>query len=73
MRKYTSRYLLSFELTRICIDLYARILNLQKFKWSNINDPETTKMECIGQKWSKIFTSILVIYFHFWAKNLSVS
>ena len=42
MRKYTSRYLLSFELTRICIDLYARILNLQKFKWSNINDPETT-------------------------------
>ena len=43
MRKYTSRYLLSFELTRICIDLYARILNLKKFKWSNINDPETIK------------------------------
>ena len=43
MRKYTSRYLLSFELTRICIDLYARILNLKKFKWLNINDSETTK------------------------------
>ena len=60
MRKYTSRYLLSFELTRICIDLHARILNLKKIKWSNLNDPEMTKIECIGQKLSEIFTSILV-------------
>ena len=58
MRKYTSRYLLSFELTRICVDLHARILNLKKIKWSN--DPEMTKIECIGQKLSEIFTSILV-------------
>ena len=32
MRKYTSRYLLSFELTRICIHLHARILDPKRPK-----------------------------------------